>query len=115
MKVRMTKLAQGPDGKFEKGHVYNLSPEKAEAFIAADAAESVESAEPEISSPPVSSVSGIGEARAEELAALGIETVADLATLDAEAVNAVAEAIDGVGIKTVTRWIEEAVLEEDRT
>jgi len=51
-------------------------------------------------------VAGVGEARAEALAGLGIGTVKELAAADPEEI---AEGIAGVGMATARGWIEGAV------
>jgi len=61
--------------------------------------------EPAGTDEPTDVIEGIGPAYSERLASAGIETVADLAAADAEAV---AEQVDGVGTGRLETWIERA-------
>lgn len=54
---------------------------------------------------PATDVPGIGDSYAEALAELGIESAADVATMDPARV---ASAVDGVGMATAQRWQQAA-------
>jgi predicted flap endonuclease-1-like 5' DNA nuclease len=79
--------------------------DEADAADEADDGETDDAADDgETDADPVDTVSGIGPAYAERLAAAGVETVADL--LDADA-DAVADATE-ISAKRITRWQESA-------
>ena len=103
MKVRMTKLAAGPDGVFSPGETYDLPESKARAYIASEAAEPIGDASPP--SIELTEISGIGPARADNLREMGIASVGDLAAANW---GGIAAEIDGVGIATAKAWVDEA-------
>ena len=51
MKIRLTKLITGGDGRFEAGVILDLDPKRAYSLIAAGAAEATESEIPEEAAP----------------------------------------------------------------
>jgi predicted flap endonuclease-1-like 5' DNA nuclease len=105
MKVQMTKLAAGPDGVFSPGETYDLPESKARAYIAAGAAERVDNGRWATDDVPLTTIQGIGEARAGELVGIGIESIENLAAADW---RRIATMIDGVGSLTAQAWVDAA-------
>jgi predicted flap endonuclease-1-like 5' DNA nuclease len=116
MRIRMITRSASPAGVFEPGDELHVDDDKARELIARGYADPVGQSpaarrETAVSPPPATrarpliEIDGIGDARAEDLIGLGIMTADDLSAADPAEI---AEAIDGVGIATATRWIQAA-------
>lgn len=117
MLVRMITRAASPERTLEPGDEIHVDDEKALELINGGYAEAVRvtgetakrspaemavsPARSERSARALTDIPGIGKARAADLLALGIASVAELAAADANTVAA----IDGVGMTTAQRWI----------
>jgi len=106
MRIRMTRLAAGPEGVCRPGREYEVSRERCRALGAAGAAVEVAAGVRVMAA--LTDLDGIGPARAELLAELGFESPADLSRATQKDVKVIADAARGVGLETVQEWVREA-------